>query len=217
MLIYEVTPLPPVWPGGRTAEPRPSPFRVVWSKALDHLEREIDQLKGHDVALAVDVANVRRDLNNNGTLRADANVLSPRIILSFTAGDSRLSFPCDTYKDAKLMQPWQANVYAVALTLERLRDIERYGASSLKQYEGFKALPASTAPKMTAEDAAIALEEYANGISAHRILFDKDAAKLAARGARASTHPDRNGGDGRWWNRAQAAVSVLSSHHGVSL
>lgn len=60
---------------------------------------------------------------------------------------TELRLPCDTFSY------WKDNVRAVALALEALRKIDRYGVRTGSQYAGFKALPADDV-EMTPELAA---------------------------------------------------------------
>jgi hypothetical protein len=107
-------------------------------------------------------------------------------------------------------------VYAIAKALEALRMVERYGVSSTSQYEGFKALPASTSATMPTDVAANVISEESD-IAEWMITADREHAKAAVRKAVFRTHPDRNAGDRTRFDRVDAARQVLSSHHGVSL
>jgi hypothetical protein len=207
-LDYKVTTLPPTWPGKRTAFPQRSKFKTKWTETLRILEREVDHLGGRKVEIAVDVQP--RHLRQDGQLRADARP-GNAVVFSFLNGKGeRLAFPCDTFAW------WQDNLYAIARALEALRMVERYGVSASSQYAGFKALPAQTAPTMTASAAALLIASITD---VHPLNVEQDAelAKTAVRSAIFRTHPDRNGGDGSQFERVDAARKVLSSHHGVSL
>lgn len=210
-LQYVVTPLPTVWPGPKVYAKR-SPFKTQWTKTLGMLEREIKHLGGSHVEFAVDVRGPR-DINQNGTLRADARPQS-RVIVSFRQRDGkRLQFPCGTFTF------WQDKVYAIAKALEALRMVERYGVSSTSQYEGFKALPAAgqSTPTMTLDVAATVLSNYHPSLTPLEVVRNRDAATSALRSARAKAHPDVNGGDHSKWDVVETARQVLGSHHGVSL
>lgn len=80
----------------------------------------------------------------NGGLRADGlpkiALPSPEVVLSFETDDRAVSMPCDTYTD------WRDNVRAIALPLDSLRAVDRYGVTQNgEQYVGWAALP--PAPK----------------------------------------------------------------------
>jgi hypothetical protein len=207
-LQYTITPLPVVWPGPKVS-PRRSPFKTQWMRTLGMLGREIKHLGGTHVELAVDVRS-DRDIRQDGQLRADASPKN-RIIVSFRLPNGkRLQFPCGTFTF------WQDNVYAIAKALAALRMVERYGVSSTSQYEGFKALPASSEPTMTVSIAANIISEESD-VDQRVIVGTPEMAKTALRMAVFRTHPDRNGGDRSRFDRVDAARRVLSSHHGVSL
>jgi hypothetical protein len=204
---YTVTTLPPAWPGKRNAHPVRSRFKTKWSTTLTMLRREVSHLSGRKVEIACDVQG--RHLRNDGQLRADARPGYP-VILSFIVGGERLQFPCDTFAW------WQDNLYAIAKALEALRMVERYGVSKTSQYAGFKALPSSTAPTMSVENAAQIISNAA-GVPRHDIVASVEGAKSAVRTAIHRTHPDRNNGLRTDYDLVDTARKVLTSHHGVSL
>lgn len=170
------------------------------------LATELRQLKAREVVLHMDV---RLDqLRADGMVRADARP-GPAVILALRSGADRLSFPCDRFNW------WQTNVRAIALALEALRKVDRYGVQAGRQYEGFKALPpgggGSGRPvRMSIEEAAKILEEHTE-LPASVIVSDQQTTKVAARLARSSTHPDRNGGDSAAFQRVEAAIAVLEA------
>lgn len=204
-----------VWPGEKTPsyQRKRSPFKTIWTSVLRHLEREIRQLGGSNVIFRLQVTNW--DVNKNGTLRADARIKEPGVIIQFSAqrlkGTPTLVYRCDRFPY------WQDNVSAIARGLEALRMVDRYGVTDAgEQYAGFKALPASTAPTMSVLDAAKVLGSF-SAWSADSILESAAETKEAIRVARNRTHPDKNDGDRSMYDRVEAAKSILSSHHGVSL
>lgn len=206
---YTVTPLPPVWPGPRVGAVK-SKFKTQWTRTLDLLDREIRHLNGTHVEFACDIRG-ERDINLNGQLRANARP-GPRVIVSFRVpSGKRLQFPCGTYTW------WQDNVYAIAKSLENLRAVERWGVSSVSQYEGFRQLPAATGPTMTAKAAADTVASYHAAHSGDEVLASMSAARDAVRAAIFWTHPDKNGGDRTRFDPVETAKRVLSTHHGVSL
>lgn len=213
-LEYTVRPIG-VWPGKRrpASSRTRSPFKGTWSRTLDELNREIGMLGGRSVIFRLDVEE--RHLRQDGQMRADARPKDPGVLLEFIAGtrsgSPRLVFRCDRYMF------WQDNLLAIALGLEKLRAIDRYGITDTSdQYAGFKALPSTTAPTMSADDAACVIDD-ATGSMWFGILDDAAVAKNAIRSAVFATHPDRNNGDQSAFDRVAAARVILSSHHGVSL
>lgn len=194
---------------------RSSPFSASWSTTLELLGREIDLLGGADFVIEVDTEE--RHIRLDGQLRADAKVDQPAIVVAFeTKQHGSMLYRCDRYY-AGAYRPrgdsWQHNVRAIALTLEALRAVDRYGATETgQQYTGFKAIgggapmPASS-PRMTRDDAWRIVAEL-NGMS----VFDAKRAQPAAliRSARAAAHPDRNAGNHDLAYRVDEAVRLLS-------
>jgi hypothetical protein len=180
MLRYRVRPLTAeahARMSGRGAEI--SPFSAGWSSTLGLLEREVRALRGDDVVLMIDCAE--GDLRIDGQLRANARPASPKVALAFTSrSKGPLMFACGRFRT------WQDNVRAIALGLEALRKVERYGiVASDEQYLGFKAIGA--APAWPAW--AMTLAAY-SGLSYDDAMADpKRAYKLATR----LTHPDAGG------------------------
>jgi hypothetical protein len=214
-LAYRHEPLPAQWPGKkRPSFWRPksrSPFKSTWWRTEDILRREIGHLGGTDVVIHIDIARPDRDIRFDGKLRADARPTSGRVILSFKDRDgSRQYYPCDTFRD------WQVNLHAIAVTLERMRQVELYEVVwGGKQYEGFKRLPGAGG---SAEPAALGPRDAAEVIAQHsdfraQLIFEEAAvAKVAVQQARRRSHPD-SGGSTESFQRVEAAVAALAAHH----
>lgn len=189
--------------------PRPeratSQFKVTWTAALDLLDRELFMLDGAELVIEVDVRE--QDLRLDGTLRANARADQPAVIVAFTSKHGPLLYRSDQYSGAPsyrrggMQEPWQHNVYAVALTLEALRAVDRYGAArSGEQYRGYRQIGSGTAivtePPMTDDLATSLLLRAFDPTSGNP---DRHAAALAAgrldladiiRRAQRNTHPD---------------------------
>jgi hypothetical protein len=209
MLEYRTAPLPTTWPGKSNGERGNSPFKSDWGATLSLLERELRHLNAHDVVLAIGV--LAAHIRNDGGVRADARIREPGVVLSFTSGPDRLSFPCDRFNF------WQDNVRAIALALEALRKVDRYGVQSGRQYQGFKALPGAgqSSIGMSTDAAALVLSAL-TGDPPMPMTTRAGAAREAVRSARAKAHPDR-GGDRLIWDDVNQAAAILSAHHGVPL
>ncbi len=218
-LAYTNRPIGTSWTWPRTAHRKPSPFRANWGDTLEQLEREVRMLKGRDVVMALEVQP--RDIRQDGGVRADARVQDPSVIIELRVGPDLLQFPCDRYNY------WQDNVRAIALAMEALRAVDRYGVQQGRQYQGFKALPGGSAASsvssvsMTARQAAefllsiVPLERTAadKKHEVQDVLGSASLARLVVRAARARTHPDA-GGSAEAFQRVQAAHVVLSTLHG---
>jgi hypothetical protein len=113
--------------------------------------------------------------------------MDPGVILSFQSAKGVLSFPCDRYTD------WESNLRAIALSLEALRAVDRYGVTQhAEQYKGWQALPPASGPEMSAETAAQFLS-HVSGIFVSHVSTDPDALERAYKAAARSLHPDQGG------------------------
>jgi hypothetical protein len=209
-LAYTVRPISDrTWlrpPGDR----RRAQFTASWSDTLDLLQREYEYLGGHHLVIEIDLRE--QDLRVDGTLRANARPEeSPAVVVAFQSQHGPLLYRSDLYGSSayaveKKQRPWQANVRAVALTLEALRAVDRYGATRrAEQYQGFRALPPGTGVEPTGMTVEVAL----------RVLKDEAHAPLVTglrdllRTAQANAHPDRNNGDRSRWDAVDQAEQVL--------
>ncbi len=202
-----------VWPRAEKTNRKRAPFKSNYQGTLNLLEKELQHLGADDAELQVDM--LQSQIAIHGWPKADARATTPRIILSFVAhrlpGAPVRVFPCDAFLD------WEGNLRAIALSLEALRKVDRYGVTATgEQYAGFKQIGATSTVTMSAIEAATNLEG-ASRLPARVILGDVDVAKEAVRIAIGRTHPDRNNGDRALYDLIEQARSVLGSHHGVSL
>jgi len=207
---YEIRPLGP-WIGPvTTTRQSGSAFRAPWSSTLDLIGKETRALGARLVVIQVDVTEA--DLRRDGMLRANAKVGFPGVKVSFDSKHGPLTYATDEYAH------WQANVRAVALSLQALRAVDRYGVSkSGEQYRGWTALPSgSPNGQMTADDAARLLAGYADsGVTADHVLSDAEARRAAFRQASRRTHPD-HGGNAEAFARVTAARDLLDASVGAS-
>lgn len=159
-------------------------FKAKWSDTLRLLENELAFLDADMVVLqvAVDESHLRQD----GGLRANANPRWPGVILSFQSKLGPLSYPCDSCVE------WQHNVRSIALALQALRAVDRYGVTKrAEQYQGWKQLP-GTSIGMTVEVAHAVMDAFGN---------DLDRAKM-------ETHPD-HGGSVASFQQVMEAAEIL--------
>lgn len=193
------------WPGNLTRERRDSPFRATLTDTLKILTREIYNLvdtraqqDSAELLVAVPAGAIRLD----GRPRADARTEHPGVIFSLDSRYGHVSYPCDTFTT------WQDNLRAIALALEALRKVDRYGVTKRgEQYRGFLALEAMPAAAgfTTAAEALEFLAAIVNG--AGHVGVVSGPAQLA-RLAKRYTHPDR-GGDPETFQQVTLAESKL--------
>lgn len=199
---YEIRPLGP-WVGPVNRNPASAyRFRAPWKSTLELLGRETELLGARLVVLRIDV--VDGDIRLDGMLRANARVRFQGVQISFDSRYGPLTYATDAY------DYWQANVRAIALALEALRAVDRYGVTRRgEQYTGWAALPVgSPAGQMSADDAARLLAGYAEDVTAEQVLADPGARARAYKQGAARLHPDR-GGDPAAFARLSSARELL--------
>lgn len=179
------------WPGPPTQRRRPSPFGAPMTRTVEELVRELRALDAKKAVLQIDVPD--RMIRQDGLPRADARPSGPGVVLAFDSVHGPMQFPCDTFVS------WEANVRAVALGMEALRRVDRYGITrSGEQYRGWRALPVSTDPvsAIQTEAQAWAVIVRAAGIPADSSpLLNGISQERALRKALHATHPDKGGDD----------------------
>lgn len=188
------------WPGKLTPhyDRAPSPFSAPWSDTLDKLDRELRHLGryGRNATSVLQIAMREQDFRLDGMPRANAKPEHPGVILAVESTKGSLSFPCDKFTR------WQDNLRAVALGLEGLRRLDRYGITpGDQQYTGWRQIEAtSAAPSAAGAEQALRLfgGRQAEGESLRDVY----------RRAIKATHPDR-GGSREDFDRVQAAGRVL--------
>ncbi len=189
-----------------TGKHRPSPFDSGLDATKQLLEYEVGRLNGRDLVLELDVSE--GDILISGrALRGHKRPATPGVRVIFTAKGETMTYTTDRFNT------WQDNLRAVALAIEALRKIERYGvADSDQQYLGFKALPAGRAMPASHMTSDAARQLVADNVP-FTVTADEWAdtveRKAVWREARRLAHPDRNNGDRELWDQLEEAGKVL--------
>jgi hypothetical protein len=205
------------WPGALTPAHKHtrSQFSAPLRSTLTLLTRELDALGARHPVL--EVAIPADQFRLDGRPRANAREEHPGVVLSLPHTHvGALRYATDTF------DRWQDNLRAIALGLEALRKVDRYGITKRgEQYAGFKALPSGGIPmaggRMTVDEAArefvqiIAVNGYT--VATHEVTDDPALRHAAYRHAAKHVHPDR-GGDRATWDRLEQAKHVLDQHAG---
>jgi hypothetical protein len=193
------------WPCQRSVQ-RPSQFKASYSQTCELLNRELWALRAEYVVIQADCD--ASQIRNDGMLRGDARMRGPGIVLSFESKFGPLSYPCDRF------MRWQDNLRAIALSLEALRAVDRYGVTRrAEQYRGWKALTLRGDDEFqNADEAAAFLARHHPGATRAALLSDIEAARRAYKHAAAANHPDR-GGAADLFSRITAAWEILRSYH----
>lgn len=189
-----------------TGKHRRSSFDSSWTSTLNLLLAEVRQLKGRDLVMEIDVPESAIRLD--GGLYANARPTSPGVRIAFESMHGPLTYGTDAFNH------WQDNVRAIALGLEALRKVDRYGITKRgEQYTGFKAIGGGTALRashMTLDEAWSIIGSYGVGaIADQRARGVTTDTRAAWRKARAANHPDRRDGDRHLWDQVEQAAVVL--------
>jgi hypothetical protein len=207
------------WPRQPT-EPRVNAlFKSAMPRTLQRLAYELNSITALNPILVTTDHQHEKEIGIDGLpLKELRQPKNPGVILEFYAliegkGSPRvrMQYACDRYKH------WQHNLHSIALTLESLRAVNRYGATAAgEQYAGFKQLPApavSANAIVTVDDAAKALAGMPGVASTARMILDsKDIFIRDYRAAANKAHPDRGGTDEQW-SRLDDANKLLRIHH----
>jgi hypothetical protein len=204
------------WPGKlRSGSERVrAPFKSGLTGTLELLERELRMVSAESAVVQLATTHFRKQ---DGRPYSDVQPDHPGVIVSFVKvvknklGEKvrvPLSFPADRFKT------WETNLRAVAIALEDLRRIDRYGVTqNAEQYLGFKALP----PPGPEHEAIVTVDDAAKfvigaGFDHVPVIKSADYYRNAYRNRAAKLHPDANGDPGEW-AKLQAAKSLLDEHH----
>jgi hypothetical protein len=147
----------------------------------------------------------------DGLPRSDARARSDAVRISFTSKFGPLRYETAEFTGRWGEQGWQQNVRAIALSLEALRKVDRYGVSKRgEQYRGWKALPTGTDPAdaiATPEQARAFLNGFRPSDGGEGAISYRDLVKLAAK----ATHPDVTGGDATEFRKVMRAAELVGA------
>jgi hypothetical protein len=215
---YEIRPLGH-WTDPETRDRKGSGvFKAGWQSTLDLLGCEAKQLGAALVVVQVDVREA--DLRRDGMLKATAKAGHPGAVVSLDSKFSPLRYAADRYEPRWSGDPpgWQANVRAVALALEALRAVDRYGVTKRgEQYQGWTAIASASPGRGPFAGRADAEEWMRKCAAEHRIGRVDDIGwaglyRLLAK----QMHPDVEGGNADLWERLDAAAALLGIRKGGS-
>jgi hypothetical protein len=157
------------WPGKTTENRRWAQFSAPESATWELLKRELRMLGAKNIViqLALREDQIRLD----GWPKANSNPAHPGIILAFDSKYGPLKYATDTFYHFK------ENLRALALGLEALRRVDRYGITKRgEQYAGWKALTAGPSREGDADRGRDLIERFGSVTRALK-----------------ATHPDQGG------------------------
>ncbi len=161
-----------IWPHDSTpASQRRSryTFKASWQNTLMKLRYELERIRASNVVIGAGFRE--QDIRLDGWPRSGARVPDhPGIEISFDSPHGRQVYATDS------CEAWEDNVRSIALGLEALRAVDRFGITKRgQQYAGFRELASATSEP--------SLERGRQLISEHG----------GAREALKATHPDHGG------------------------
>jgi len=193
-------------------------FRTSAGRVYSLLAEEIRRLGGNQPVIE---AGFRDDqIRNDGWPYSSARPSHPAVRVSFTsATQGALSFECSTYDTV------DDNLHAIAKTMERLRDIARYGAvKGGQQYKGWKQLPGQAPTQYTTTDPNVELRMAAACLcklageqqtSIPGVIANRAVLQSVYRKASMNAHPDR-GGSESIMTMANKARDLIEKHQGAA-
>lgn len=196
------------WDGRETPHRLPSPFASGWTATAAILQREARAIaplglaRTPDVIVQLDVTESM--IRNDGHLRAGIRLDSPRVVVSIESVHGPLRYQCDRFVAKPAGTSWQANLRAIALGLEALRKVERYGiAGKGEQYTGWTALPSAPAA-----DVPFTYETAIEFVLIHSTALPRATRREHYLSAARHLHPD-TGGDTAQFQRLQDAWRLI--------
>ena len=195
------------WPGKRTTSPRRSVFKATYSQTLELLDRELLKLEAKQIVIQVDLPESKIRLD--GLPRSGACPEYPGIILAFESKYGPLKYATDTFDH------WKDNLRAIALGLEALRKVDRYGITKRgEQYTGWKQLSDGSQESFDVNSSAGFIAQYSESTTIGEIKAHREVYRKAYRQAAMKLHPDKGGAQEDFW-LLQKAKSVLDAHFGI--
>jgi hypothetical protein len=123
------------WTGGeRTKDRKAAQFKANYLQTLDLLEYELGKLRADHVVIQIEDPEQHKRIRNDGSMTMADKYwpTKPGVILTFESPKGNISMPCDRYPH------WRDNLRAIALSLEALRAVDRYGVTrGNEQYRGW--------------------------------------------------------------------------------
>lgn len=210
------------WPVKPTSFRESSRFKSKYTDTLDLLDRELFHVNAQNPVI-IQTYLEEHDIRLDGLPRSDARVPSnPGVIISFKRRVrydpelkrdiyEDLSFPCDTFTN------WKDNLRAIALALEALRKVDRYGVTKNgEQYRGWKALPPQSTNGFEdkVQAAKFIFQHSQMKIEVNRIIAFKEDFEITYKQAARKLHPD-SGGNHDDFVKLQQAAAIIRKHLGI--
>ena len=188
------------WPRPKNKRPKSSPFRSRYSQTLELLEKELLCLSAKNIVLQIDIPESQ--IRNDGLPYSKARPEFQGVIVAFDSKFGHLKYLTDTFDN------WQENLRAIALGLEALRKVDRYGITKKgEQYTGWKQLSAGDSLVCDVHTAAAFISKH-SGFTPLDIITNRELCKKAYFVAARILHSDK-GGDKEQFILLQKAKGLL--------
>lgn len=196
---------------------RHSPFTASWTSTVTLLADELRHLEAEGISCELDAEE--RMFRQDGLPRSDARMRSDGVRLTFSSKHGPLRYETNQFSGRWGTPGWQANLRAIALSLEALRKVDRYGVSTRgEQYRGWRQLtmgagnPADMVTNVPQAVAVILAHTDGNYDETDVWVGDGPGPHVdaAIRDAQRATHPDR-GGDSAEFLKVQKAKELLAA------
>ena len=167
-------------------KPIRSVFRVSDGDKLRHLSEAVRLFGGTRIVIEADFTPA--DIRLDGQPRATAKPASHRVAVYAERGDTWYCWRCERF------DRWQDNAYAVARTIDALRQSERYGCiHGDEHYSGFMQLPEERDGPDSVSVAIGVLVGFAGFGDERAFRASADTRRTVYRAAAKATHPDTGG------------------------
>jgi hypothetical protein len=201
------------WPGARTQSRKEGTFRSTWLQTLDLLEVELGKIRAQRVVIQIEDPGAIEGIRNDHTIRIVSKNFWPDkacVVLSFDSPKGAISMPCDRYRY------WQDNLRAIALSLEALRAVDRYGVTrGNEQYRGWARLESGNGNGMD-RDKALAFLSVLSGVNSEKLArYLPDDLATLIRAQRIHNHPDRASDDADRARRAELSAKLGQAEHAL--
>lgn len=176
-------------------------FRVDFSATRDLLKFELEKLKAGNAVIEVGAKEFIA-----GGMPRQKTIWHPGVVVSFDCTQGQLVYPAERFTD------WRDNLRAIALSLEALRKVDRYGVTQGgEQYQGWKPL---REPPETDDDAFESAQDAIHWLAGESSIFlsalhpDEQSMRRAYQIVVHRVHPDA-GGDAAKFRKLQKAKALL--------
>lgn len=172
------------WPEGWARTPaqkrRRAPYKMPFSNVLHHLLGELRRFSARQVILSSSIPVKADGMPYAGA--ADKRYAEPGAACYFQVRGKPMVIACDCWDTV------HANLHAIGLTIEAMRQVERTGATSLleRAFEGFKQLPPSSVPTRP-------VRGWWEVFGLDRQAASRDVIEAVYKAKARSLHPDHGG------------------------